>query len=70
MDKQKEYNRLCAICIDKGWNPATVAHRYKEITGKWPKDLQKTEKWKEYCEEFEKKKRKNLHEKFKQETFF
>lgn len=70
MHKQKEYNRLCAICIDKGWNPATVAHRYKEITGKWPKDLQKTEKWKEYCEEFEKKKRKNLHEKFKQETFF
>lgn len=51
-DKQIEYDKLCARCMDKENNPGSVAHKYKQIFGVWPKGLTKSEKWEQYNNDY------------------
>ncbi len=51
-DKQIEYDKLCARCMDKENNPGSVAHKYKQIFGVWPKGLTKSEKWEAYNNDY------------------
>jgi superfamily II DNA or RNA helicase len=38
-EKQKEFNKLCAICMNKGFKWGWVNNKYKEKFGVWPKGL-------------------------------
>ena len=38
--KQKEYNRLLHICRRNGFKKGWAAHKYKEVFGVWPRNLE------------------------------
>lgn len=50
-DKQEEYDKLCALCINKNWNPLAVDAKYKKKFGVWPRGLKKFPAWEKYKEE-------------------
>lgn len=50
-EKQKEFDRLVAICLNKGFKPGWVNNKYKEKFGVWPKALKYSEAWLKYKEE-------------------
>ena len=51
-EKQVEFDKLVAICMNKGWKPGWVGNKYKEKFGCWPKSLKYSEAWLKYKEEF------------------
>jgi DNA repair protein RadD len=60
-DKQIEFDKLCAKCMNKEHNPGSVAHKYKQIFDVWPKGLSKSEKWEQYVNDYNRTK---LNKKF------
>lgn len=52
-EKQIEYNRLCAICMQKNYNPVWVSHKYKDKFKVWPRNITKTDNFQKYIENHE-----------------
>lgn len=55
-DKQIEYDKLCAMAINKGFKPTFVDGMYKKKFGVWPRGLKKFPAWEKYKEDFERAK--------------
>lgn len=71
-DKQIEFDKICAKCMDKEHNPGSVGHKYKTIFGVWPKGLTKSERWEAYCSEYNRaklNKQFNMQKEFGNTTF-
>jgi DNA repair protein RadD len=66
-DKQIEYDRLSALCIDKKWKPKAVDAKYKSKFGVWPRGIIKTLNFQKYCEEYN---RAELNKKFELQKEF
>jgi DNA repair protein RadD len=66
-DKQIEYDRLCALCIDNQWKPKAVDAKYKSKFGVWPRGIVKTPNFQKYCEEYS---RTELNKKFELQKEF
>lgn len=66
-DKQIEYDRLSALCIDKKWKPKAVDAKYKSKFGVWPRGIVKTPNFQKYCEEYS---RNELNKKFELQKEF
>lgn len=66
-DKQIEYDRLSALCIDKKWKPKAVDAKYKSKFGVWPRGIVKTPNFQKYCEEYS---RAELNKKFELQKEF
>jgi len=54
-EKQKEYTRLCVICMEKCKKPRWVDGMYKEKFGVWPNRVKKSPEFVKYIENYEKK---------------
>lgn len=51
-DKQIEYDKYCALCMDKKWKPKSVDAKYKQKFGVWPRGMVQSPNFKKYCDEY------------------
>lgn len=71
-DKQIEYDKLCAKCINKGFKPTFVDAQYKKMFGVWPRALKKTAVWEQYKEDYNRTKlnrQMNMQEEYNRTEF-
>lgn len=60
-DKQKEYNRLAAICMDKNFSPNWVDIQYKKKFNVYPRNMIKTKIFEQYKINYEREQRKKKY---------
>ena len=60
-DKQKEYNRLAAICMDKNFSPKWVGVQYKKKFNVYPRNMKKTRIFEQYSRNYEHEQRKKQY---------
>lgn len=66
-NKQQEFNRLAAICMDKGFSPYWVNNQYKKKFNVYPKGMVKTSIFKKYSDSYH---RQQQQKKFKTQKLF
>lgn len=52
-DKQEEFSKLCEQAINKNYAPGWVNNKYRNKFGVWPKGLERTQEYRDYCEQYE-----------------